>query len=396
MSLASAYPPATRGSVVVWGLLASDPFGGMTWQALHHVVGLRRLGFDVWYVEDSEKPMHDPVDLGVTYEPERNVKWLSEWMEAVGLGDRWILRPPMGEDAFGHPRRVLDDLYASCDAVLNVTGAHELYERHAVIKCLILMETDPFAEQVNAANGNTWREEEYGRHHHRFTYGTNIGAPDCPIPDLGLTWHPTVPPVCVDWWETVGPPAPDAPISTVLTWSHEGKDVEWDGRTWTWRKDLAFRPFLDLPRVSPLPIELAIGRIGDEELADLHARGWRTRPANELMDVNAYRDYIRASRGEFTATKEQYVATNSGWFSDRSVCYLAAGRPVVTQETGFSRHLPVGEGLFAFSTLDEAQAAMEAIASDYERHAAAASEIAREHLAAEKVLGDVMRTAGLL
>jgi len=186
------------------------------------------------------------------------------------------------------------------------------------------------------------------------------------------------------------------PLTTVLTWSAEARDVEWRGRTYTWRKGRAFGPYLDLPARSPLPLELAVGKIPRAERDDVHERGWRTESIVPLIEPMAYRDYIRRSLGEFTATKEQYVATRSGWFSDRSVCYLAAGRPVITEETGFGDHVPTGEGLLSYTTPDEALAAIEEVAADPQRHGAAAAEIADEYFGAERVLGDILRTVGLL
>lgn len=395
MNLALRYPEATRGTVVVWGLLANNPFGGMTWQVLHHLAGFRRLGFDVWYVEDTEAPLSSPRDLEMVCDPTENAAFLDRWMRAIGLADRWILRPPGEEECLGRSRAFLDALYARADAVFNLCGSHEMRERHAGIGCLVLLETDPVADQVAAATDNAWRAEQYRMYAHRFSYGQNLGAPDCPVPLLGLDWHATRPPVVCEWWAD-GPVPPDRPLTTVLTWATDVKDVTWRGRRYTWRKDVAFRPYLDLPARSPVPLELAVGKIPAGESEDIRRRGWRTHSIVPLVDPLAYRGYIQRSLGEFTAAKEQYTATNSGWFSDRSVCYLAAGRPVVTEETGFSRHVPVGEGLLSFATPDEAVEAVEAVAADPERHGRAAAEIAGEHFGAERVLSAVCRKVGLL
>lgn len=390
------YPPADRGTLVLWGLLANEPFGGMTWQVLHHLVALRRLGFDVWYVEDTDAPLSDPFDISITEDPTANAAFLQHWMNEIGLGDRWILRPPCREDSLGRDRAFLDALYARADAGLNLCGAMELRPRHDAIACLLLLETDPVAGQIRAASGDAWQREQYERYDHRFTYGQNLGDPSCPVPDLGLTWHGTRPPVFVPWWDEAGPPADPSLLTTVLTWSIAGKDVEWEGRSYSWRKHVAFQPYLDLPARVPMTLELAVGKAPGDAKQDLHRRGWHTRSIVPLFDPLAYRAYLRRSAGEFTATKEQYVRSNSGWFSDRSVCYLAAGRPVITQETGCAQHVPVGEGLLTFSTPDEAVAAIEAVAADPTRHARAAREIAAECFGAERVLGDVLRTAGLL
>ena len=224
---------------------------------------------------------------------------------------------------------------------------------------------------------------------------TPEGAPDCLAPVEGYRWIPTRPPVCVDWWEGAGPPAEGAALTTIAKWTHTGKDVTWRGETWHWSKDYEFRDFIDVGNRAALPLELAVSSITDDELLRLRGHGWRTIPSSTAKDPPAYRSYIQRSLGEFTVAKEQYVRPRSGWFSDRSVCYLAAGRPVVTQATGFEKYLPTGNGLLAFTNVDEALSAIQSVARDYSSHARAARQIAGEHFAAERVLGDVMLEMGL-
>jgi hypothetical protein len=392
------HPPATRGEVVVWGLLGSCPFGGMTWQVLHHLVGLRRLGFDVWYVEDSDDPVYDVTSYWQTYEvPEHNLTFVADAMKAVGLEDRWVFRHPQVERTSGTlDAHGLQDLYRRSRAVFNVCGANALRPHHDDIPFLVYLETDPVWSQVSLARGDAELTAIVDRHDILFTYGANIGRPDCPIPDAGRVWHPTRPPVVVEWWAPRPGGVEIDALTTVANWHHSGKDVEWGGVTYQWRKDVAFTDYLDLPSRSPLPLELALGAIRGDERAALADRGWRVLPSLDVADPGAYRDYIAGSLGEFTVTKDQYVRTRSGWFSDRSVCYLAAGRPVVTQDTGAESWVRAGEGLLFFRTPEEALAAVADIASDPERHRRAALDIAREFFAAERVLGDVAATAGLL
>ena len=175
--------------------------------------------------------------------------------------------------------------------------------------------------------------------------------------------------------------------TTVANWRQTDKDIEWNGRTLTWSKDVQFMRFLSLPSRVGIPVELALATNDGEPLARLREAGWRLRPAGPLSkDVDAYREYVRASAGEFSVAKEQYALLRSGWFSDRTACYLAASRPAIVQDTGFDRVIPTGAGLFAFRTLDDAVAAFEAVKADYPRHSAAAREIAVEYLRAETVL----------
>ena len=390
--LPHAYPPATRGRIIVWGLLASYPFGGMTWQVLHYVAGLRRLGYDVWYVEDSDRFLLNASDFSRTGAWQTNVEYLACHMQAIGFGDRWVFRPPRNADATcgALDFEGLKDLYRDADAVINVCGAQELLPWHEAIRCLVYVQTDPVSDQVAVACGDTSKVAELDAYHHLFTYGENIGEPDCLVPVDRYTWHKTRPPVCVDWWDGAPVPADGAALTSVLKWQHEAKDVRWRGDTWHWSKHREFRRFVDVADFSTLPLELAISSVPQGDLDELHRHGWRTRPSASVADPAAYRDYIRSSMGEFTAAKEQYVAPKSGWFSDRSVCYLAAERPVITQETGFSKYVPSGQGLFAFSTVEEALAAIDAVRSDYPLQSRRAREVASEYFAAERVLADMM------
>jgi hypothetical protein len=389
-------PPPTRGEVVVWGLLASYPFGGMTWQVLHHLAGLRRLGFDVWYVEDSDGPMYDVTTYWQTYDvPNHNLRYLADAMRVVGLEDRWVLRLPTTPTCAGAlDRDGLLALYRRAQAVFNLCGAHELRPEHDDIRNLVYLETDPVLTQVSLAQGDEALGETLRRHHSLFTYGTNIGDPDCVIPTTGFTWHPTRPPVVVDWWQRPEGRSVDA-MTTIANWKHSGKDVTWEGQTYQWRKDIAFKDYLDLPQRSPLPLELALGAISDEEAAVLRDRGWRVVPSLSVANPHEYRDYVSRSLGEFTVSKDQYVRTRSGWFSDRSVCYLAAGRPVVTEDTGAGTWLDASDGVLFFSTPDEAVAALEAVAAEPERQSRAATEVAHEYFAAERVMAEVVERAGV-
>jgi hypothetical protein len=397
VSLETRYPPADRGTVVVWGLLAGSPFGGMTWQVLHHLVGLRRLGFDVWYVEDSDTPWMRPGDLGPADDPGLNAAWVARALARIDLADRWILRVPATEDTLGHPRERLDRLYREADAVFNLCGANWLLDRHDAIETLVLLETDPVSLQAHLSEGEPVLAEQVARYSQLFTYGQNIGRPGCLVPTAGLEWIPTRPPVVVDWWAN-GPPPAGGALTTVASWGdHEaGKDVSLDGKVYRWRKDVAFAPYLDLPSQAPLPLEMALARVQADDRRRLEGHGWRLRPAADLTDPDAYRAFVQASLGEFTIVKEQYSRTRSGWLSDRSACYLASGRPVISESTGAEELVPAGEGLLTFTDPDGAVAGMEAVAADPASHSAAALELAHEHFAAERVLREVAERVGLL
>lgn len=398
LDLRIKYPPVTRGTIVVWGLMAAYPFPGMTWHRMQYLAGIRRLGFDVWYVEDSDRPVLAPGTFDKVEDFTANVDYLARYMDAIGLGDRWIFRPP-GDLTRCYGNRDIKGLwrlYKEATAVINHSGAQEMRARHRVIKKLVYLETDPVVQQVAIAKGEKYPVLMASLHHDRLTFGENLGQPDCLVPMERFTWLPTRPAVCVDWWQTDRKPAPDAALTTVATFKNKGHDTTWQGVTWRWSKHEEFLKFLDVAKDARLPLEAAIGGLTDAMRRRFVKNGWRIRPAFGLESPEAYRDYLWDSLGEFTVAKEQYVAPRTGWFSDRSATFLAAGRPVITQETGFSKFIPTGEGLFAFSTRDEALGAIDAVASDYERHSKAAQEIAREYFAAEKVIKRAFESIGLL
>ncbi|HEY2017273.1 MAG TPA: hypothetical protein VGH38_27395, partial [Bryobacteraceae bacterium] len=227
---------------------------------------------------------------------------------------------------------------------------------------------------------------------HYYTVGLNIGTDRSTAPVAGKRWRTTYNPVAVDLFPG-GPSAPDAPFTTVMNWqSYES--IDYGGKTYG-QKDVEFRKFMDLPGLAGSPLEVAVG--GETApRGELRENGWRIESAQTVtLSVDSYLDYIRASRGEFSVCKNVYVATNSGWFSDRSAAYLASGRPVVMQETGFSSHLPCGRGLFAVRDAEEAAAAMGEINGNYDRHSGWARDIAAEYLDTRVVLGKMLRELGV-
>jgi hypothetical protein len=388
---------ATRGPVVVFGIAFLYPLAGVTWQFLHYLVGLRRLGFDPYYVEDSSRWVYDPALGDFTPDPARNIAAVLPALQAHGFGDRWACRVhALDGRCYGLPQSRLRALYRDAVAMLNVTGAQEVREEHLGGARRLYVETDPVASQLGVAEGDPKTIEQLAAHDVLFTYGENLGRPDCGVPIERFTWQPTRQPVVLDFWPPA-PPAEHAPYTTIATWRHQNDRV-FRGETYYWSKEREFLKVLDLPRRCPAPIELALDITPDAPQTEplLREHGWRVVPAADVSrDVMVYRDYVRASRGEFTVAKDQNIRLRSGWFSDRSACYLAAGRPVVTQETGFSSILPTGRGLFGWLDEGEIVAAVDAIERDYAGNCRAAREIAAEYFAAETVLGSLMERAGL-
>jgi hypothetical protein len=386
---------ASKGKVIVFGIAFFYPLAGVTYQFLHYLVGLRRLGWDVYYVEDSGRWVYDPHLNDISPDASANVAAVAPILEAHGLAGRWAFRGnyPDGE-CYGMTEEQLLRLYAEADACLNVTAAQEIREEHRIIPRRIYVESDPFPVQVKAAAGDEATLQTLADHHVHFSFGENLGQPDCLLPTGGIDWLPTRQPVVVDLWADRTPPN-GAPYTTITTWHNKNKDIEFDGRTWYWTKDREFKKHLELPARTGAKFELAVGE-DEEALRLLAEHGWSRRDSVGISgDVAAYRDYIRRSRGEWTVARDQYTRARTGWFSDRSCCYLAAGRPVVTEDTGFGKFVPTGEGLFAFTDTDDAAAAIETIEADHAKHCRAAEEIAREYFEAEKVVGSILERSGL-
>jgi hypothetical protein len=383
-----------KGKILVFGILFWYPLAGVTYQFLHYLLALQRLGYDPYYVEDSGRWVYDPRINDFSPDATSNVQSVKPVLEAHGFSDRWAFRGhyPNGR-CYGMSEQELLELYREADAFLNVTGAQEIREEHLACPRRIYVESDPFALQVKAASGDASAIAALRAHDTLFSFGENLGAADCDVPLEGFTWLPTRQPVPLELWEPSR--RGGNTYTTITTWHNKGRNIQYKDETYYWTKDREFLKFLDLPRQTPARFELAV-QVPEEVGQLLNNHGWRRVSSIEISkDPTGYRNYIQQSRGEFTVARDQYVRPNTGWFSDRSACYLAAGRPVITQETGFSKFLPTGRGLFGFRTQEDILAAVAAIEGDYEGNARAARDIAVEYFAAEKVVGSLMARAGL-
>ncbi len=383
----------TRRRIIVLGTLASNPYAGMAWMHMQIVVGLRRLGHDAYYFEATTTWPYDPIRNTKVSDSEYALPYLARVAESFGLADRWAYRRSYADNEwFGFSRTKAEDLLAHADAVLNVAGATSLAVQGLQAGHLVYFGTDPVCFELALAKGEErWILEE---HDDFVTYGENIGNPDCPIPPLPRLRARTRQPVVLPFWQD-GPPHKKE-FTTVANWKQLGHEIEYQGETYSWSKHHEFLKLIDLPRHVSQPIELALGSLDSSDRRTLELNGWRLVDAHAITkDPWPYRDYVQASRGEFTVAKDQNVRLRSGWFSERSACYLAAGRPVIAQDTGFGSVLPTGEGLFAFNTMGDILAAFDAIGSNYEKHSRAAGAIAQEYFRAETVLAKLLQDLGL-
>jgi hypothetical protein len=379
--------------IIVTGLVGQYAFGGVAWDYLQFVEGFRQLGHDVFYLEDTEMWPYDPIKDTISNDGSYNINYLRGVMEKLGLADRWIYRSAPDASYHGHTEADAKEICATTDLYLNVSGCGWLRPEYVAIPCKVFLDSDPMFTQVALASGRQDVIERIRVHDRHFTFAENIGAPDCRVPDAGFHWIPTRQPVVLDWWDA-GTELPRDVFTTVMNWVSY-KSCEYYGETWG-QKDVEFLKFADLPRKTAQKFEIAMGMgPGMKRPTEmLQRQGWQIiEPAEHLPDPWTYREYLRRSKGEWSVAKEGYVKSRSGWFSCRSACYLALGRPCVLQDTGWSHVYPTGHGLFAFRTLDEAIAGIGTINADYAAHSHAARQLVAEMFDARKVLADLLARA---
>lgn len=381
--------------LVVLGMMARCPFGGQTWLYLNWLRGLSRLGHEVWYVEDDATWPYDPRKDTITDDPSYGAAYLDRVTRAVGLAGRWAYRPLFQgtEACFGLDAGRLRQLYRECDALLNVCGATVLNEDHLRARRRVYVETDPVTNQLEVANGKEKTLAVLRAHDTLVTYGENYGAPDCGVPLGDFTYLKTRQPVDLELWPMAFLPAARH-YSTIGNYRQKGHDVEWSGQTFHWSKHHEFVKFLDLPRRARVSFELALNVDDPADRLQLEESGFRlTSPLAASLDPFGYQELFRRARAEWTVAKDQNVRLRSGWSSERDACYLACGKPVIAQSTGFENVLPTGRGLFAFRTLEDVLGAIEVIEADYEGACRAARAVAEEHFEATAVcrrfLGDL-------
>jgi hypothetical protein len=381
---------ADKLGIVVAGGAGAMPFAGVGWQVAQYLEGFRRLGHRVFYLEDTQRWPYDPIADTICDDAGPAVAYVQALMRRCGLEHSWAYRDVAGGCLHGCSEPRLARVLEEADVLVNLSGATVLREQQLRVPLRVYLETDPVLPQIEVAQGRQFTIEFLAAHTHHFTYGQNFGAADCGVPLERFHYRATRPVVILDWWRG-DPGRCDRPFTTIANWRQTGKDIEWNGRLLTWSKHVEFERVIDLPRQLDVPLELALALDDEATLARLREAGWRVRPAGPLSkDLDAYRRYIISSAGEFSVAKEQNIALRSGWFSDRTACYLAAGRPAIVQDTAFDCALPTGEGLFSFADAEQARRAFELVRADYSRHCRAARALAEEHLRAETVLGEML------
>jgi len=374
--------------IVFAGTIGRSGLGGQAWAGLQYLLGLRALGHDVVYLEDCGKSswvyLWETEDW--THELDYPAAYVGACLAPFGMGDRWIYRD--NYRSLGMPLEQFTGFCGQADLLIlravpfwNWRQEYELPHRRAFI------DVDPGFTQIAIANGDAGLAEGIARAERRFTYAQRYGAPDCAIPDAGGPWLPTRPPVFLPEWPVDARPATH--FTSVIRWQGF-KEVTHRGVSYG-QRDREFPRYFELPQRAAQKFCIAQMGLQPEELT---SRGWEAVPGEVISRTpESYRGFIRQSRGEFSVPKHGYVAMRGGWFSDRSVGYLASGRPVLIEDTGLSDWLPVGEGLLTFTDPDSALRAIETVNADYERHRNAARQIATAHFATDKVLPALLAAA---
>ncbi|HUS16670.1 MAG TPA: hypothetical protein VM536_16870 [Chloroflexia bacterium] len=358
--------------IVICGYMVRHPVAGNLMAYFHYVLGFARLGHSVVYLEESGWPAacYDPATGTYSDDPTAGLRAVRRLLTQSSLElPVYYVDRATGTVTGGTPAAVQAALEGA-DLLLNVGGVCWM---PAFARCRrrALVDMDPVFTQLGQFGGSHLADHEV-----LFSYGTNLGQAGCTAPTAGFTWHATVPPVVPELWPAV-PAPPDGPFTTIANWQAYGAAQH--GGMHYGQKDEEFLRMRELPAMVPQRLELALSGADAGTVAALRVAGWSVRDgATVSSDLAAYRGYIAGSRGEFSVAKHAYVSTRSGWFSDRTVCYLAAGRPAVLQDTGFDAWLPTGHGVLAIATPAEAATALRQVDEDYARHSQAAREIARE------------------
>lgn len=400
--------------IIVTGLIAQHPhLGGVTWDYLQYFLGLARLGHDVYYFEDSGEWTYN-LDGGasgndwIAYDPSVNVKHLAQVMKRYDSADKWAYHFPIKSRWYGLSPKKRREVIKTADLLINVSGTLKRPQNYRRIPRLIYIDSDPVFTQVKLKlpQGQKKFQKRLAAHDVFFSFGECLPA-NAPLTEY--FWRPTRQPIVLSEWSSQPTTHRDV-YTTVMSWTSY-KPLSYSRQIYG-QKDIEFKRFLELPKkASPAQLEVALGnvqhidweRIGRDaspairkllrNSAHLSPRdlliqtGWQVADATKVSrDLDSYRHYIQSSKAEWSVAKNGYVVGQSGWFSCRSACYLAAGKPVIVQDTGFSKVLPVGEGILPFNTVEEAIAALCEIEANYEKHAKAARDIAAECFDSSKVL----------
>lgn len=390
--------------ILVGGYIGLYPVGGATWDYIQYPLGLAKLGHEVYYLEDT---MQYPVfqKEGTAWnDASPCIRYLKTTMDYFGMADKWIYRDVATGKSFGMSEHQLQDICRTADLFINISCSTFLREEYMQIPRRVLIDSDPMFTQIQLAIESAGGEEAkhwttrrmVENHTHLFSFGENIGAPGCRIPTFGYQWLATHQPICLDYWQKTSTTRKGL-FTTIMNWSGR-KKLWYEGEAWG-QKDVEFMKFTSMPvHTTEATFEVVVNPpLNSESTFDssqLTTNGWRILdPTSTVGNLGDYQRYIQSSAAEFSVAKETYVKSSSGWFSCRSACYLAAGKPVVAQDTGWTRFLPTGSGLFAFTDTASALEAIYQVQARYDYHAEMARQVAHEYFDSRRVLQTMLDQA---
>lgn len=371
--------------ILILGYIVRFPLGGMAWHHFQYVLTLNQMGHDVLFLEDNDGPnsCYHPGKYEMSNDPSYGLRFVRDLFSAFDLKENWAYFNPCTNTWHGLSSKHVLAFCSTADAVLNISHVNPIRDWWAKIPCRVLIDTDPTFTQIKNLS-NPGLHQLAAQHTHFLSFGENIGDRNCTVPDDGFTWKPTRQPVFAPAWKIYSEPA-QPKWTTVMQWDSY-RDRQYGGEVFG-MKSLSFSDFITLPKCLPgETFELALGS-ENAPVKNLKNNGWHIISPNiPTKSPWTYQKYIHASKGEWSIAKHGYVKTNSGWFSERSAAYLASGRPVVVQDTGFSNHLPTEAGLLSFSNLDEAIDKIDRVNMDYRFHCKKAREVVEEYFDGTKVL----------
>ena len=389
--------------IIVGGFIGLYPTGGVTWDYIQYPLGLKMLGHDVYYIEDTGQYSNYRISERTWDDPHDTVDYLKQTIEQFGFKDKWAYRDTFSRKCYGMSLKEVMDVCSSADIFINLSDSSICRDEYLAIPNRVLVDSDPMFTQLQT-NEVLHQDVRYPvrkfnmkDYNHHFSFGENIGAIDCKIPTLGINWKPTRQPICLDKWinkiseKVIKPPT----FTTVMNWSARTK-LNYANEQWG-QKDVEFNKFISIPeriRSAEFKIVMAASAAFKKEvdMNSLITSGWKIlKPLNTVATSDDYQKFISISDAEFSVAKETYVKSNSGWFSCRSACYMAMGKPVVTQETQWSKFIPSGLGVIAFSDLVSATDAIENVIANYYDHSKAAKEIAQEYFDSNIVLSKMLQ-----
>lgn len=378
--------------LVSGGVANKHLHGGSAWVRMSWAEGLRSLGFDVLFVEQlDERHAVDAAGRPAAIGDSANAAVFEAAMEAFGFTGSSALLGSDGTSVRGLSREEILDRAAGAELLVNVSGHLRQPELLALARQRVFVDLDPGYTQV-------WMEQGHdvgtSGHDMYFTVGANVGTDRCAIPDGGVRWRPIRQPVVLERWPVVE--GGFTRFTTVASWRGAYGPIAWNGREYG-VKAHEFRRFADVPRRAGLPFEVVLDMHAADEGDAVRLRdgGWATMRPETTAGTGAFARYVQGSGAEFSAAQGIYVHTRSGWCSDRTVRYLASGRPAIVQDTGQADTLPVGEGLLTFSTPEEAIARAQELVADHARHCAAARRLAEDHFAPGRALAPLLEAAGV-